>query len=159
MNALIKAAKESNLPNIIRSLRRGVDPNSSDCTGWTALHWASQLGEAGVVCALIAGGANVDCVDSEGITPLAVAVGESHIVLIEQFIKAGADINAKIRAYRNGTVLHLACSWGQLDIVHILVEASPSAINIRDLDRKTPLDFAREGGFSQIANYLITSVK
>lgn len=73
--ALIPAAEKGHLDNVRILLDAGVNPNHVNRLGWTALLEAIILTDGGpvhrqIVAALIAGGADVNLPDGEGVTPL-----------------------------------------------------------------------------------------
>lgn len=154
MKMLIEAAKAGDAASLTEALACGGDPNERDDTGWTALHWASQEGYESIVSDLIGSGALVNLQDPSGITPLALAVGQERKDVVATLLRHGADPHLRIAAYGNGSALHLACAWGQLEMVRLLVGASAERPNERDDEGMTPLDHAESGGFSSVAHYL-----
>jgi ankyrin repeat protein len=54
-------------------------------TGRTALHFATKNGHLEVTKTLIASGANIDVMDNNGDTPLALAIQGKHEEVIRQF--------------------------------------------------------------------------
>ncbi|WP_341666622.1 ankyrin repeat domain-containing protein [Alcaligenes sp. SDU_A2] len=76
--ALIPAAEHGYVQVVQELLRAGVDPNHVNRLGWTALHEAIVLSDGGpdhqqVVRDLIAGGADVNLPDGQGVRPLTLA--------------------------------------------------------------------------------------
>jgi ankyrin repeat protein len=74
-------------------LARGADVNLCDDRGLSLLHQASRDGHAGVVKALVDGGAKLDMEDPAGDTPLHYAVWGEHKGVVDVLIAAGADPN------------------------------------------------------------------
>ena len=68
-------------------LRSGADVSAADESGRTALHWAGRV----EVCELlIQHGADLEATDSEGRTPVAYALHNGNLELVELFRKHGA---------------------------------------------------------------------
>lgn len=59
----------------------------------TALHLSVRFAAQSAVCILSSYGADVDAVDSSGMTPLHMAAGMLRKAHIECLIKEGADVN------------------------------------------------------------------
>ena len=67
--------------------------------GFTSLMWASQEGHATVVDELLEANAYVNYCDIEGMTALRQAVSWSHIVITEQLIRHGANVNQRDKTH------------------------------------------------------------
>jgi ankyrin repeat protein len=85
-------------PAVVKTLiEGGADAREKVLDGMTLLHWAALNHHAGVVNALLAGGADVNAVDCFGYTPLLYAAtvdfGDSETT--ETLLQAGADPNVK----------------------------------------------------------------
>src|SRR5262245_59502874 len=75
-------------------LQKGADVNAARGDGMTALHWAAQLGDAGMTDMLLLAGANPKAVTRIGsYTPLHIASRGGHATVAEKLIKAGANVN------------------------------------------------------------------
>lgn len=68
-------------------------PQSRPLGGFTALHFAAREGCAGCVAALAEGGADLDAIDPNGITPLLMATLNARWDAATVLIEAGADVN------------------------------------------------------------------
>jgi uncharacterized protein len=102
-------------------LKMGVDVDSAQGDGSTALHWAVYHDDLEMARALIAAGARVNAVTRDwGITPLMMASTNGDAGLIEMLMKAGAGVKSK---KTNGTTaLMLAAASGSVDAVRVLLE-------------------------------------
>ena len=97
-----------------------------------ALHVASRGGFLKIVAELIAGGADVNAVDSYGITPLNWAMHiidefptEVHTDIVKALLAAGAEPNAKVNTENLGgwSLFHAASYVGNLEVVDALLRA------------------------------------
>ena len=145
----------ANISELRKALTSGANPNCRDKDNRSPLHWASQEGHAEIARCLVKAGADVESKDNLGFTPLAIAASEGHIETVAELLKNGAVPNTKISSNEDGSALHLACSWGHLEIVKMLSEVSGVDLNQKDSEGRTPLFFSKDGGFTSISNYLI----
>ena len=72
-----------------------------------ALFAACRNGQAREVRRLLSGGADVDCVDEEGSTPLMAASANGHVEVVDMLLAAGATVNAAAMATPPSTACHL----------------------------------------------------
>jgi ankyrin repeat protein len=138
-----------------RELASGSNPNCRDSRGWTPLHWAAQEGDAALIRYLVNAGADIEAGEEGGITPLHIAVGEGSLEKTAELIKLGASPNTRIESDGGSSVLGLAAAWGYFEIIKLLAEVGGADINLRDNEGRTPLFFAKHGGFTHIVDYLI----
>src|SRR6266446_1715872 len=87
-----------------------------------ALLKSAEAGDLGIVCELLAQGADTKAKDEADATPLHKATPKGHASVVEELIKAGADKDAKNK-HRERTPLHLAASLDQASVVEVLVRA------------------------------------
>jgi len=87
------ASKIRNLEKVKAFLEKGIDVNTKDDNGQTALHIAIISDNQEIVKLLIDEGADVNAKDENGMTPLLLAVSEGHVDLAECLIENGADVN------------------------------------------------------------------
>ena len=88
---LILAAFQGDIATVTTSLQAGVDPDSPDKNGMTALHWAATKGHDDVAKILLGNGANAVSRDNSGQTP---AAWQGNIEIAELLLERGADVNA-----------------------------------------------------------------
>jgi ankyrin repeat protein len=93
--ALIPAAEKGHPDNVRLLLEAGVDPDHVNNLGWTALLEAIVLSNGGpvhqeIVALLIAGGADVNLADGNGISPLALARQRGFAEIVAMLERAGA---------------------------------------------------------------------
>ena len=95
----------------------------------------------------------VNCINSDGFTPLHQAVSEGHSALVEVLIKFGAQVDARTNNFR--TPLHIACLRGNLTVIQVLVQ-NGADINAKDIGGNTPCHFCSEYGYRYCLKYLLT---
>jgi uncharacterized protein len=140
---------EARLQTILSEDAAAAQAFSGD--GWTALHLAAAFGTPLSVATLVFCGARVDAVsqNAQKNQPLHAALALNKIPsTIELLIAHGADVNA---AQTGGfTAIFSAAAANRLDLAELLMEhgANPHIANEQG---KTPADFAREHGHTDLA--------
>ncbi|KAJ4165959.1 hypothetical protein NW765_007185 [Fusarium oxysporum] len=118
VNALHMAAF-SGLDRVIPPVLTGVEINSQDGDGRTALGWASKAGWITTVHLLLSLNSDVDALDFYGHTPLFEATRSNHFEIANLLIERGADIN--VVAFNGNTALHYAAESNRGKIAHLLL--------------------------------------
>jgi ankyrin repeat protein len=134
-------------------LSRGVDPNTRDGGGFTALHVAAMSCRREAISLLLSRGADLNARDKEGNTPLHYAVACDYPQrVLPLLLKHGADPNA-VNA-RGETPLHIAAGRGRYAVAYLLLQhgADPNA---RDAEGNTPLHRAAANCRYALAQLLI----
>ncbi len=139
LDNLFKACIYGDIKLLNGSFRNGGNLNKR-YRKWKPIRWAIQSGHLNIVKALVDKGTNIKRAYSDGITPLEQAVGERHMPIIKYLISAGVDVNQKTA---NGTALHVACAYGQTEIVKILLQ-NGADLRIKDDYGKTPRHFSKD---------------
>ena len=114
-------AEEPSIEVIEFLLRHGVAVNRADAgQGWTALHFAVQAGNIGIIRLLLESGADPDLQDGFGNSPLwrAVYCVEDDEELIGLLVSNGADID--LQNHSGVSPIALAKTRGREDIVDLL---------------------------------------
>ena len=88
--------------------------------------WICFEGNLLLVEALLAEGCNVNCVDSDGITPLMSAAREGNEKVVKALILAGA--NLEMESDDGSTALHYAASRNHIQCGVLLAEAGASGV-------------------------------
>jgi ankyrin repeat protein len=118
--SLVEAAMQGDKDAVRTMLKQGVDVNSAQGDGMTALHWAAQKGDIDLAKTLMYAGANVKAATRiGGYTPLLIAAKNGNAAMIETLAAGGADVNS---ATLNGaTALMFASQAGNADAVKVLL--------------------------------------
>ncbi|EEZ97316.2 histone-lysine N-methyltransferase EHMT2 [Tribolium castaneum] len=157
MNELIVAVKNNALEKIATILgSKTLDVNSKipECQDGTILHIAAEKGNVSIVHMLVVAGTQTDVYDKDQNTPLMAAVMAANNETVRYLIKTGADIHLK--GTDGMTALHLAAKCGNLHACQLLVDNSPrKAVNCQDDGGWTPLVWACEHGYGDVATFLI----
>lgn len=107
---------------------------------------AAVTGDNNSVDECVSHGAQINCRDKSGWTPLHMAACRGHAETINLLISKGAVIDSKDN--RGWTPLHRAAYWGNTDTV-VLLMSTGAVIDITDKFGKTPYDVgnvqSREG--------------
>mmetsp|Transcript_932 Transcript_932/g.1405 ORF Transcript_932/g.1405 Transcript_932/m.1405 type:complete len:336 (-) Transcript_932:180-1187(-) len=81
-------------------------------------------------------------------------VRKGNVHSVEKFLESGGDINI-IDKYSGATLLHIACSTGQLEIVKFLLRKG-AFIESEDFKRRKPLHSAANEGHGHVVLELLT---
>uniref|UniRef100_A0A8C9U2P6 Palmitoyltransferase n=1 Tax=Scleropages formosus TaxID=113540 RepID=A0A8C9U2P6_SCLFO len=120
------AIRQGHLSMVILLMRHGADPSLADGEGFRGLHLAVLFQHMPIAAYLMAKGQEVDFPDLNGQTSLMLAA--QKIIGPEPtnfLIKCNASVNAVDKENMNSP-LHCAVLAGNVDAVHILLEAGAS---------------------------------
>ena len=126
----------------------GVEYNSRNVKGNTALISASYWNRRDIVDFLIAQSVDVDTINIDGNSALMEATIAGNLEVVQKLIASGADITIKNK-YPGDTALMFACMKNHTDIAKVLVKAliakgQKSTIYVKDAWDKAPLDYFPE---------------
>lgn len=89
---LRRAAATGDVVKVAALLAKGVNVDSADANGYTALHMACRNGSVATVEALLGHHANPNMRTADiGVTPLHLAAAGGRTAVVEVLLKAGAD--------------------------------------------------------------------
>lgn len=117
---IVDAAKDRDWAAVGILLDRGVDADTPQGDGATALHWAAHWNDLRTVDRLIEAGANVNAANALGATPLWVACASRNTEVVERLLAAGADANRGLLV--GETVLMRCTATGDPAAVKSLLE-------------------------------------
>lgn len=116
---LIAATLVGDFSTIQSLLQSGTDPNLTHHSN-TALTYAARDGLTDIARLLIDQGADIDWIDSEGVTPLILAAFKNHPDIVELLLDQGADTTVKDQWGR--TALDYALRRGEEDAIAGLLQ-------------------------------------
>ena len=117
---LVDAAKDRDWATVGTLLDRGVDVDTPQGDGATALHWAAHWNDLGTLDRLIEAGANVDVANDLGATPLWVGCASRNTGVVQRLLAAGGNANLPLHA--GETVLMRCAATGDPAAVQALLE-------------------------------------
>lgn len=123
-----QAAGAGDIVEVDKLLNSGIDPNTPNAFGWTALHNTAYKNPGNgpkIVAALVAAGADVHAQTFDGYTPLHTAAASNHKAVARALIEAGA--NPEFRAPNGKTPLDLAREANAFETVEYLEEVTTYA--------------------------------
>nr|XP_031531485.1 ankyrin repeat and SOCS box protein 3 isoform X3 [Vicugna pacos] len=136
-------------------LRYGANVNGShSMCGWNALHQATFQENAEIIKLLLKKGANKECQDDFGITPLFVAAQYGKLESLSILISSGANVNCQ--ALDKATPLFIAAQEGHTECVELLLSsgADPDLYCNED-SWQLPIHAAAQMGHTKILDLLI----
>ena len=151
--SFIEAAANGNTARIMAMIEKGVNIDSTDRTGRTALHLASSEGHTLVVCILIRNGANPNIRDNLGNEPLCEAIIKGHTKTSDELVLGGARLSETAQAALDMKFRHLAAA-GDLGGIKMLAETG-LAIDAVDSVGRSALHIATERGHEHVVEYLL----
>ena len=144
---LVEAADKGYLATVQRLVESGVDVDSRDDEGETALHQACDQGHLEIVKYLLAHRADPNAYDDEGETPFHEAIEEGRAPVFEALLAAPRlDLNAP---KRNLTPLMLCVDANKADWVEMLLRRGVSVGDI-DGEGRTALDRCKSSEIQSI---------
>jgi ankyrin repeat domain-containing protein 50 len=138
-----------------RLFRRRAKVDSADKYGRTPLVYAVWNGHVAVVKRLLRAGACIDLADSIGGTALSYALCSGHDDLLKLLFKKGTKADLK-----DDTIMALLFSAAEKSheaVVKLLLETSKANPDMKDMDGRTPLTCAVEGGSVAIVQHLLAN--
>ncbi|KAM8886387.1 ankyrin repeat domain-containing protein 39 [Spinachia spinachia] len=118
------AAMHGDLDRVQLLVQKGTDPNLRDCTGYTALHYASRSGHHPVCKFLLEAGACASPQTSGGATPLHRSAYCGHLRVVRLLLHHRAD--PKTCDDDGASPLHKAAEQGHKEVCELLLEHCPA---------------------------------
>ena len=145
-------ALDGNLEKVKEMINGGVNVNSPESDGQTALMLAAFNGHSDIVLFLLESGAAIDRRDLMGRTALLYASTGPFPETVKILLEKGAEPNI-IDSNEHFSPLMHAAAEGNLDVVKILIEyhANPG---LKDVDGDDAETFARQAGHQEVADYI-----
>lgn len=133
-NNLIKACQDGNIEEVKKLIQLGADVNYVNEDGLTALHVAVKT----IHYVHLNANANLNY---EQLLAMHKACDARRFALIDLLLKHDAEVNFKDRS--GNTVLHIAISQSDIDLVNRLI-AARADVNALNNANQTPLDYNKQ---------------
>jgi len=168
-------AENVHMMNILIS--RGADVNKTitgcsqpEIEGFTPLHLVAKNGkDNGLLQILLFHKANVHVSTKWGCTPLHLAVMFGTETIVKTLVDHNADVNASFSltltgylckiygsVIRGETALHRSCYRSKTEIMRKLLDSKVIVLDAKDINGRTPLFLAIEGGREEMVRILIS---
>lgn len=139
----LEAAHQGKVEEIHKLIKTGVDIDTADENGTTALAFAALQGKTAALKLLLEKGADTEKANQSGFTPIQRAAARGHVLALRMLVQRGAKLDH--RDHQGQTVLHAAARGGFINAVkEILKQRHKAALDIdaRDGYERPALLFA-----------------
>jgi ankyrin repeat protein len=153
VRALARAAGNGRIRKINDLVADGIDVDSKGTQGATPLFWAFR--DVDGFRRLLELGANPNVVFGDGNSAMRWSIYMEDPKFLELLLQHGGDPNLESDVLL-GSPIHLACSYGQLTKLRILIEAGAD-LDIQDSFGRTPLIVAADAAEFEVIHTLLTS--
>lgn len=154
-NEFVAYARDGKMDEIERMIAQGVDPDTTNVAGATALELAALGGHKKIVRYLLSVGASPNPSDLEKphSTALIRAATNGDTEIVRELLSYGANPNVVDDGYQQ-TALMWASAYGEsIEVVRTLLEYGADS-TIKDINGNTALALAEGSGFKEIATLL-----
>lgn len=149
---LIDFAAKNDVQKCAEFLNAGVDINSCNEFGMSALMVACDFGAMDVVRFLLTHGAVPDTQNENGLTALMIAAARNDTETVAQLLKYGADYTMREKSGWNA--LMIACAEGAKDTVVQLIKTGMD-LNVRNDENDSALAIAMKSGAHDCVYHLM----
>jgi ankyrin repeat protein len=151
-SVLADAVERLDRASVAALLQRGIDANTPQVDGTTALHWAAYHDELVMAERLIDAGANVNATNRYGVMPLSLACTNGNSALVELLLSAGAVPNATLRG--GETILMTAARTGRIGPVKAILSRTVD-VNAKDRTGQNAIMWASAEGHAEVVRALL----
>jgi ankyrin repeat protein len=135
-----------------KMLDLGSDPNIKDSNGWSALHYACQLGDFESVEILVNIGATIDTYSNNKRIPLHLAAYRGYPNIVEFLLKSGSDPSYKDEL--GCTPLHLAAKKGHVKCLELMLSYDDELLYCLDFRNWNILHYASFHGHKKAVRFI-----
>lgn len=146
-------ANKSDTANMNLLLKVGVDANSLDARGNSALAIAANKGNAPMVRYLLTNGADMGVKNSKGMYPIEDAVSLGHKDVVATMLEF--ELKRDPSLLNMGGAMNMAARQGFVEIAQILGDAG-APLDARSSEGYTPLHWAVKNGHLSVVEYLLS---
>lgn len=138
---LSEAAMSGEMATVQALIQEGIDVNSAQGDGNTALHWAAFRRDLQMAKLLLEAGASTDVKTRLGeMSPLFMAARNGDAAMLNLLLEHGAEVNA---VSSNGTIpLMMAAASGEVDAVRALLDKGADVDAVEATNEQTAVMFA-----------------
>lgn len=147
------AAMQHDNAAVSRLIQEGIDVNSGQADGATALQWAAYHGDAVLAELLLKAGADPLAANRNGSTPMWLAAISGDALMLETLLKGGSDANEQLPLGRRP--LMLAARSGHVDAVRVLLNNGADPNASENARGTTALMQAADQGHAEVMALLI----
>jgi ankyrin repeat protein len=147
---LVEAARRRDLKAVERLIQEGLDVNTPQGDGATALHWAAHWDDLAIADRLIAARANANAAEDSGVVPLTLACTNGSAAMVARLLAAGANPNGG----RESPVM-TAARTGSAEVMKQLLAAGGNPNAKEPARGQTALMWAASEKHSRVVRLLI----
>jgi ankyrin repeat protein len=161
IQSLINYNKEHPITETDNNIQITIEPDYSFVNlqslydKWTALHCASASGHWECVQLLCNNGANVNLKNVDGATALFLASQHGHVEVVKCLLQIPTIETNISEEYHNENPLHRAAEEGYTKIAKLLLQHTPTLINLTNKYDYTPLMLAIEYDHTDVTKVLL----
>jgi ankyrin repeat protein len=148
----MSAVRKGDIKAINAFLNSGMELNTRNAFGSTALHAAADSNQLGALNVLLARGAELEATSTNLQTALYRAALANNAAVAGRLIEAGANTNAT--TLEGATPLFAAANNNNRNLAEMLLKNGAN-VNLKDRFSNTPLTMAVRGNFTQMASLLL----
>ena len=152
IHKIIESKKKNKHEVLNKMFDLGSDPNIRDSNGWTALHYACQLGDFESVVILREKGAMIDAYSNNKRTPLHLAALNGYDQIVQFLLESGSDQNFQDEL--GCTPLHLAAKKGHVKCMEILLDTEDADLYCVDFRSWNILHYASFHGCKKAVRFI-----
>lgn len=149
---LVEAVQRQDRSTARLLIKQGVDVNTPQDDGATALAWAAHWNDLETAALLISAGANVNLANDLGVTPLMLASKNGSAPMVEKLLRGGA--NALVAQPSGETVVMLAARAGSVEAVRLLLDRGAD-VNATTQRGQTALMWASAENHPEVVRLLV----